>query len=178
MKPRKLFDQEMDIIRQGYKHFDSRKTSKYIGKTECELLTYIRKESRIDWTIILINFRYESYVWRFYPVLKKNLNIALVSRDLELTKNNGVPKNILFIVYLINKITCFNARVRFYFYVLHWNQKIFLFYNRYYRYLGNEKKFGKRNIIPKKYNHKVHFIPYLYRRELTGVRIEKNHLHF
>ena len=165
------------MIRQGYKHFDSQKTRKYIAKTDIELLKYIKKQSRLDWTILLINFRYEAYVWRFYPTLKRNLKIATFSRQLELNKrNNGLPKNIVFIVYLVNRVTCFNARIRFYFYVLHWSQKIFLFYNRYYRYLDNEKKFGKRKIIPKRYNYKVHFIPYIYRRELTGARIEKNYI--
>ena len=108
------------MIRQGYKHFDSQKTRKYIAKTDIELLKYIKKQSRLDWTILLINFRYEAYVWRFYPTLKRNLKIATFSRQLELNKrNNGLPKNIVFIVYLVNRVTCFNARIRFYFYVLH-----------------------------------------------------------
>ena len=167
------------MIRQGSKHFDIKKTRKYITKIDIELLNYIKKQSRIDWTILLINFRYETYVWRFYPTLKRNLEIATFSRQLELNKrNNGLPKNILFIVYLVNRVTCFNARIRFYFYVLHWSQKIFLFYNRYYRYLDNEKKFSKRKIIPKRYNYKVHFIPNLYRRELTGTRIQKNYMRY
>ena len=165
------------MIRQGYNHFNIRRNRKYITKQDIELLTYIKKQSRLDWTILLINFKYEQYVWRFYPTLKKNLKLETFSLQLELSKrNNGVPKNIIFIVYLINRITCFNARVRYYFYILHWNQRIFLYYDRYYRYLGNERKFGKKKILPKRYSYKVHFIPYIYRRQLTGVRIDKNHL--
>ena len=165
------------MIRQCLNHFDSKKTRKYIARLDIELLKYIRKQSIRDWEIILMNFRYESYVWRCYPTLKKNLEIATFSRQLELQKrNNGLPKNVLFIVYLVNRFTYFNARIRFYFYVLHWSQKIFLVYDRYYRYLDNERKFGKRKIIPKKYSYKVHLIPNLYRREVTGTRINKNYM--
>ena len=167
------------MIRQGYNHFDSWKIRKYLTKTDLLVLKYIEIQSRLDLTILLVNFKYESYVWRFYPILKRNPKITALSLQLESTKrNNGLPENIIFIVYLVNRMTCFNARVRFYFYVIHWSDKIFLYYNRYYRYIGNEKKFGKKKIIPKKYSHKVHFIPYMYRRELTGMRIEKNHLRY
>ena len=163
------------MIRQGYNHFNSQRNRKYITKKDIELLAYIKKHSKIDWKILLINFKYEVYVWRFYPTLKNNLKITTFSKQIELNKtNNGLPKNILFIVYLVNSVTCFNARVRYYFYILNWYQKIFLFYDRYYRYLGNEKKFGKRKIVPKRYSYKVHFIPYFYRRQLTGVRIDRN----
>ena len=165
--------------RQGSKHFDNKKFRKFISKLDVELLNYIKKQSTVDWTIILINFRYESYVWRCYPTLKKNLEIITFSQQLEQQKrNNGLPKNILFIVYLVNRLTYFNARIRFYFYVLHPFPKIFLFYDRYYRYLNNETKFGKRKIIPKKYNYKVHIIPNLYRRQLTGARIQKNYMNY
>ena len=167
------------MIRQGHNHFDSRKIRKYTSKTDLELLDHIKKQSRVDLRILLNNFRYEQYVWRFYPTLKKNIKFQTFSRQLELSKrNNGLPKNILFIVYLINRMTCFNARVRFYFYVLNWYQKIFFYYSRYYRYLGNEKKFGKKKILPKRYSHKVHFIPFIYRRQLTGAKIEKNYLRY
>ena len=167
------------MIRQGKNHFDSKKIMKYFSKTDLLILTYIEKESRLDFVTLLSNFKCEAYIWRFYPVLKRNPKVTALSLQLESTKrNNGLPKNILFIVYLVNTMTCFNARVRFYFYVIHWSDKIFLYYNRYYRYLANEKEFGKRKIIPKKYSHKVHFIPYLYRRELTGMRIAKNHLRY
>ena len=167
------------MIRQGHNHYDSRKIRKYLTKTDLLILKYIEIQSRLDFTILLINFKHESYVWRFYPILKRNPKITALSLELESKKiNNGLPENIIYIVYLVNRMTCFIARVKFYFYVVHWSDKIFLYYNRYYRYLANEKEFGKRKIIPKKYSHKVHFIPYLYRREITGMRIEKNHLRY
>ena len=107
------------MIRQGYNHFDSRKNKEYISEEDIQLLTYIKKQSKLDWTILLINFKYEQYVWRFYPTLKRNHKFATFSRELELSEtNNSIPKNITFIIYLINKMTCFNARIRYYFYVL------------------------------------------------------------
>ena len=134
------------MIRQGYNHFNSQKIRKCLTKTDLIILKYVEMQSRLDFTIILINFKYEAYVWRFYPILKRNPIITETSQQLESTKrNNGLPKNIIFIVYLVNKMTCFNARVRFYFYILHWNQKIFVYYNRYYRYLANE-----RNLVREK----------------------------
>ena len=114
--------------------------------------------------------------WRLYPRLKKNLKFERANKQLVKT-NNGLPKNIMFIVYLVNCITCFSAKIRYCFSVLHWNKKMFLYYNRYYRYLAIERKFGKGKILPKKYSHKTHFIPYLYRRQLTGSRIDKINLH-
>ena len=75
-------------------------------------------------------------------------------------------------------MTCFNARIRYYFYILDWGQKIFLYYNRYYRYLSNERKFGKKKILKKKNSYKVHFIPYIYHRQLTGIRSDRNHLRY
>ena len=84
--------------------------------------------------------------------------------------------------FLINKMTCFNARIRYYFYVLDWSQKIFLYYNRYYRYLANERKFNKKKIMEKimekRNSYKVHFIPYIYHRQLTGSRLDRNHLRY
>ena len=117
-------------------------------------------------------------MWRFYPNLKENPKFESVSNKLELAcKTNAFPKNIIFIIGLVNIITCFNRRIKFYLYMLHWNQRIFMYYNRYYRYLANEKKFGKRNFIKYKHSHKLHFIAYIYHRQFTGARnLDKNHL--
>ena len=139
------------MISYRYKRFDSRKNKDYISEDDIKLLEYIKKKSRTDWTILLINFRYEQYVWRFYPLLKRHLKFHTISRQLELDeRNNSIPNNFIFIVYLINRMTCFNARIRYYFYVLEWYQKIFLYYNRYYRYLGNERKFNKKRYLKRK----------------------------
>ena len=88
---------------------------------------------------------------RFYPNLKDNPKLERISNQLELeAKTDSIPENIIFIVGLINAITCFNGRLRYYFYILHWGQKIFLYYNRYYRYQANDKKFGKKKVLKKK----------------------------
>ena len=131
------------------------------------------------WKILLINFEYEQYIWRFYPNLKENAKLEIFSNQLEFDpETNSIPKNILFIVGLVNIYTCFNRRIRYYLYLLHWNQKLFLYYNRYYRYLANEKKFGKKTMLKKKHSHKLHLIACIYNRQLTGIRIERNHLRY
>ena len=132
----------------------------------------------MDWRVLLANFRYEQYVWRFYPNLKNNPKFEGVSNKLELLyKTNSLPKNIIFIIGLVNTITCFNRRIKYYLYILHWNQRIFMYYNRYYRYLGNDKKFGERKFLKYKHSHKLHFVAYIYHRQFTGARsLDKNHL--
>ena len=88
------------MIRYRYKCLDSRKNKDYISEDDIKLLKYIKKKSRIDWTILLINFRYEQYIWRFYPLLKGNLKFATISRELELAEtNNSIPNNIISIVF-------------------------------------------------------------------------------
>ena len=133
----------------------------------------------MDWRILLANFRYEQYVWRFYPNLKENAKFEAISNKLEIQyKTNSLPKNIIFIIGLVNTITCFNRRIKYYLYILHWNQRIFMYYNRYYRYLGNDKKFGKKKNLKYKHSHKLHFVAYMYHRQFTGVRLDKNHLRY
>ena len=128
---------------------------------------------------LLVNFKYEQYVWRFYPNLKENAKLETVSNNLEFHfKTNSVPRNIIFIVGLVNTMTCFNGRIRHFLYIIHWNQRLFMYYNRYYRYLANQKKFGKKTILKKKHNHKLHLVACIYHRQLTGIRIEKNHLRY
>ena len=142
-------------------------------------MKYIKQKCRLDWRILLVHFKYKQYIWRFYPNLKRNPKLDIVSNKLEFDpETNSVPKNIIFIVGLINTLTCFNHRVRYYLYILHWSQKLFLYYNRYYRYLANEKKFGKKTLFKKKHGHKVHLIACIYHRQLTGIRMEKNHLRY
>ena len=168
-----------EMIRYRYNHFDSRKNKEYTSEDDIKLLKFIKNKSKLDWTILLINFKYEQYVWRFYPLLKRNHKFATMSRELELGKrNNSTPKNIIFIVYLINKMTCFNARIRYYFYILDWGQKIFLYYNRYYRYLANERKFGKKKLLKKRDSHKLHFVAWTYHRQITGIILQRNYLQY
>ena len=144
------------------------------------LLKYIRRKSNLDYRLLLENFRFEQYVWYFYPNLKENHKFETVSNQLEIYhyRTDGLPKNILIIVGLINIMTCFNRRIKFYLYALHWNQKIFMYYNRYYRYLHNEKKFGKKKFLNYKHGHKLHFVACIYHRQFTGVRLDKNHARY
>ena len=167
-------------FRNPWYYYDSRYNPGYICKADKKLLRYIKRKSNLDWKVLLVNFRNEQYVWRFYPNLKENLKFESISNQLELTrKTNGLPENIIFIVGLVNMLTCFNRRIKFYLYVLHWNRRIFIYYDRYYRYLANEKKFGKQNFINSKYKYKLHFVAYICHRQCTGIRnIDKNHLCF
>ena len=134
----------------------------------------------MDWRILIANFRYEQFVWRFYPILKENPKFEGISNQLELWqyRSNGLPKNIIFIVGLVNAITCFNRRVKYLLYIIHWNQKIFMYYNRYYRYLNNDKNFGEKKFLKRRHSHKVHFVTCIYHRQFTGVRLDKNHLRY
>ena len=167
------------LFRYRYNHYDSRKNRDYTSEDDIKLLEYIKRKSRLDWKILLVNFKYEQYIWRFYPNLKENAKLETVSNKLEIDfKTNSVPRNIIFIIGLVNAMTCFNKRVRYYLYLLHWNQRLFMYYNRYYRYLANEKKFRKKTILKKKHSHKLHLVACMHHRQLTGIRIEKNHLRY
>ena len=146
------------MTRQGYIRFNNQTNREYTSKQDIEFELCV--------------------IWQLYPKLKKNQQFETLNRQLVLSKrNNGLPKNILFIVYFVNSLTYFNAKIRYCFRVLHWNKKIFLYYNRYYRYLENEKRFGKRKILPKRNNYKLHFIPYIYHRQFTGLRMKNNRLY-
>ena len=133
------------LFRYRYQPYDSRKNKDYTSEDDIELLKNIKRKSKLDWTILLANFKYEQYIWRFYPNLKDNPKLETISNQLEVEgKRNSIPENIVFIVGLINAMTCFNSRLMYYLYLLHWNQRIFIYYNRYYRYLANEKNLVKR----------------------------------
>ena len=138
----------------------------------------IKRKSKLDCKILLLHFKYEQYIWRFYPNLKQNRKIEKITYQLEFEVGtcNSIPKNIVFIVGTINLLTCFNKRLRYYLWILHWSQKLFLYYNRFYRYLHNETKFGKTRTLKRKNSHKLHFIACIYNRQLTGIRLEKNHI--
>ena len=72
-------------------------------------------------------------------------------------------------------ITYFNKQIKQFAWVLTWNRRIFKYYSRYYRYLKNEKIFGNKKFLNYKHGHKLHLISYLKNRELTGIRLNKNH---
>ena len=145
-----------------------------------QLLKYIKRKCSLDWRVLIANFRYEQYIWRCYPNLKENYAFEAISNKLELRfKTQNLPKNIIFLIGLVNKITYFNRRIKYCLYILHWNQRIFMYYNRYYRYLCNDKMFGKnKKFLNYKHGHKLHFVAYMYHRQFTGVRLDKNHLRY
>ena len=52
------------MIKYRCDYFDSRKNKDYTSEEDIKLLEYIKNKSRLDWTILLINFRYEQYTLR------------------------------------------------------------------------------------------------------------------
>ena len=141
------------------------------------LLKSIRKISIFDWRLIQ-RIYYEDYICWSYPNFKLNQRFKFFVQKLEYRINNGVPKCILLIVEFINKITYFNKNIRHFMSVLMWSHKLMMYYNRYYRILLNERLFGKKNFLSYKNGHKLHFISYIKKRELTGIRLNKNHMLF
>ena len=135
----------------------------------------IKQNSIFDWRFIQ-NIYYEDYLWWAYPNIRHNEKFYLITCQLNFTINNGIPKCIMLIVECVNKITYFNKEIKHFVSILTWSQEIIMYYNRYYRYLKNERLFGKRNFLNYKNGHKLHFISYIKYRELTGVRLNKNHM--
>ena len=161
-----------------------------IGNESAELLTKIKQHSLLDWRLIR-TIQYEDYNWRLiktiqyedyiiwsYPNLKKNEVFTLINHQICFTRNNGLPKGILFIVEFVNKITYFNKKIKHFHSVLSWTIELFMYYHRYYRYLNNEKLLTQRKFLNYRNGHKTHFISYLKKRELTGCKLNKNHMVF
>ena len=113
-----------------------------------------------------------------YPNFKQNKKFKSFNRALDFKVDNGVPKCIIKIVQIINEITFFNKKIREFVRILTWCQHTFRYYDRYYRYQLNEKLFGKKNFLNYRHGHKLHFISCIKNRELTGARLNKNHLVF
>ena len=148
---------------------------KQISDDSVLLLKNIRETSLFDWRLIQ-KIYYEDYICWSYPNFRQNERFNLMVRQLEFKINNGVPKCILLIVEFINKITYFNKNIRHFASVLMWTHKLMMYYNRYYRMLQNERLFGKKNFLSYKNGHKLHFIAYINKREVTGIRLNKNHM--
>ena len=62
--------------------------------------------------------------------------------------------------------------------VVTWSREIFIYYRRYYRYLHNEKLFGKKKFLNYRKGHKLHFISCIENRRITGSKLNTNHLSF
>ena len=142
------------------------------------LLKQIGDVSMFDLRLIQQRYKYQDYIWWSYPNFQKKEKIYSIAYKLNVKIENGTPKNVVKIVELVNTNTYFNKQIRQFASILTWCYNIFLYYNRYYRYQSNEKLLGKKKFLNYKHGHKLHLISYLKKRELTGIRLNKNHLHF
>lgn len=119
--------------------------------------------------------KYQNYLWWCSRTFEQNKNFALFNKNLDLKNDRGLPKCIIKIVELVNQVSYFNKEIRKFVRAATWYKHIFMFYNRYYRYLHNERLFGKKKFLNYKHGHKLHFISYLKKRELTGHRLNTNY---
>ena len=171
----------MNIINNFFTFFRSRNNKFYCFNyryRENKIFSNsIRNHSRFNWRLIhSVNF--EDYIWWSYPNFQRNDKFEIFCDNLDLRTNNGLPKCIIKIVETINIGTYFNKNIRRFAWVLTWCQRVFWYYHRFYRYLNNERLFGKKKFLNYSHGHKLHLISYLKKRELTGIRLNKNHLHF
>ena len=82
----------------------------------------------------------------------------------------------MLVVEFVNKITYFNKDIKHFISILSWSHELIIYYDRYYRYLRNERLFGKKKFLNYKNGYKLHLISYIKKRELTGCRLNKNHM--
>ena len=144
-----------------------------------DLLRKIYYRSGYDWSFVIKQFRKEDYIWWSYTNYKENRKLHRFIDKLEMQScTNSYPQNIITIVELINKYSYFNRRIRYYFTLMSWAHNIFIYYNRYYRYKKNNRLFGKKEHINLKHGHKLHFIAYMYHRQFTGAKLNRNHLRY
>ena len=149
-----------------------------IAAESSELLTKIKQNSLLDWRL-LRTIKYEEYVWWSYPNLRKSEVYNLINHQICFKRNNGLPKGILFIIEFVNKISYFNRKIKHFHSILSWTRELFMYYHRYYRFLNNEKVLNKKKTFLNYRNgHKTHFISYLKKRELTGCKLNRNHMVF
>ena len=148
----------------------------YNVKENFILLERIRQISSFDFKLIQ-TVKYDDYIWWSYPNFKRNEKFESLCHTLDLKRDNGIPKCIIKVVEIINTLTYFNKQIRQFVWVFTWSQHIFR-YDRYYRYLKNERKFGRKNFLNYRHGHKLHLISCIKNRELTGIRLNKNHMFF
>ena len=104
---------------------------KHTSSENILLLTKIKQNSIFDWRL-LQNINYEDYIWWTYPNIRQNEKWYLITRQLKFTIDNGIPKCIMLIVEVFNKITYFNKKIQDFVWVLTWSREIAMYYNRYY----------------------------------------------
>ena len=176
---------ENDYSKDQYYKSRVIKTAYFIGSsTSCrlnaELLGKIYYSSGYNWQLISTLFRNEDYVWWSYVNYQENRKLRRFIDILEMEHriDRGCPRNIIRIIEIINMNCYFNRRVRYFFSLMSWAHKFFIYYNRYYRYKKNNKLFGKNEHLSTRNGHKLHFTAYMYHRQYTGARLNRNHLRY
>ena len=156
------------------------KQSKKSSRIYFPLLKSIYNKSGYNWYLIINQFCYEDYIWWSYTNYEKNTRLRKYIDMLEMDYkcDLGCPHNIISIVELINMNTYFNRRIRYFFTLMSWTHNIFIYYNRFYRYLKNDKLFGKKQHVAIKHRHKLHFVAFICHRQCTGMKLNKNNLRF
>ena len=135
--------------------------------------------SSYNWSLIRDEFRNEDYVWWSYSNYKENPTFNRFIDILEMRPcGNSYPPNIITIIEIINTYSYFNRRIRYFFILMSWAHNIFIYYNRYYRYKKNNKLFRIKQHLSIKHGHKLHFVAFLHHRQLTGAKLNKNHLRY
>ena len=153
--------------------------SKLSSRIYFDLLKRIYNRSGYNWSLISIQFRNEDYIWWSYITYQENPKLRRFIDILEMQAcDHGCPQNIIKIVKIINMNCYFNHRIRYFFTLMSWAHNIFIYYNRYYRYRKNNRLFGEKEHLDPKNGHKLHFVAYMYHRQYTGARLNKNHLRY
>ena len=156
------------------------KQSRISSRIYFQLLKWIYSSSGYNWHLISNQFRFEDYVWWSFTNYQQNVRLRrfIDTLEMEYKCDMGCPHNIITIVELINMNTYFNRRIRYFFTLMSWAHNIFIYYNRFYRYLKNDKLFGKKQCLAIKNSHKLHFVAFMCHRQYTGVKLNKNHLRY
>ena len=181
----RIITYDSDYSKDEYYKSKVKKTAYFIGRSiscrlNSELLKTIYIRSGYNWHLILTLFRNEDYIWWSYVNYQENQKLRRFIDILEMEHriDRGCPHNIIRIIEIINMNCYFNRRIRYFFSLMSWAHKIFIYYNRYYRYKKNNRLFSKKEHLNTKNGHKLHFIPYMYHRQFTGARLNKNHLRY
>ena len=154
--------------------------SKASARIYFSLLKRIYNKSGCNWFLITNQFPHEDYIWWSFTNYESNARLRKFIDILEMDYkcDLGCPVNIIAIVELINMNTYFNRRIRYFFTLMSWAHNIFIYYNRFYRYLKNDKLFGKKQRLAIKHRHKLHFVAFISHRQYTGFKFNKNNLQF
>ena len=174
-----------DYSKDEYYKAKVKETAYFLGRRistriNSELLRKIYNASGYNWHLILTLFRNEDYVWWSYVNYQENRKLRrfIDILGMEHRIDCGCPHNIIKIVEIININCYFNRRIRYFFTLMSWAHKIFIYYNRYFRYKKNNRLFGKKEHLNTRNGHKLHFVAYMYYRQSTGARLDKNHLRY